>query len=775
MIARPEQYADPFATFVARLQQVKHHGDDHVTALCPVHEKEGSTPSYDVRRGKNGGVVGYCHSQQCSFEAAVEAVGLTMRDVSPSTPSRNDTAKSRKPQSRYPTVNAVAQMFSRLLDGTQTTFDYHNADGSPNGVVFRFDYTDGKPKAIRQARLDGTDWIAEAMLEPRTLFRLQLLIAKDIDEPVLVVEGEKKADACAALGFVATTSSQGAKCPAKTDWAPLKGRRVVILPDNDEPGRKYCGAVAKLVRAAGAASVRVLELEGLEEGEDVADWIATFEREGIPRDDIAARLRELVAAAPAMPEPEAQPEPETKTIAEPREEEADEARVPFPVDALPPVLRRIVVEGARQQNVDAAFFAVPLLPILTGAVGASRQVLVRRGWLEPSILWAAPVAVSGAGKSPPIEVMLRPLRQRDEDLLHRSHVAHEDHKARLAEWNRAQRRKDGADSGPAPEPPARLCCLVDDVTCEALAVRLTENPRGCTLAADELATWLGSFDAYRSGRGADEAKWLGIYGARPLKVDRKVGGTIYVARPHVSVVGGIQPRVAARVLGKQQRESGLAARLLLAMPPTRACLWTDEYVPQATLDEYGRVVRSLLDLSVAADQPTTTLRLSDEARDLFRAAHDEFAESGAAAASQGDEDAAASHAKLRSAVPRIALALHLARAAEGGCAELAREVDGEAMAGAIAIGRYFGSEAQAIYASWARETPDRHAMLDGKVLAALRGDPKPTTDLHAAMGRNLKASELRGSLCRLVDAGLVLSETIQGAVGRPTEQWRVAP
>jgi len=41
---------------------------------------------------------------------------------------------------------------------------------------------------------------------------------------------------------------------------------------------------------------------------------------------------------------------------------------------------------------------------------------------------------------------------------------------------------------------------------------------------------------------------------------------------------GIQPRILARVLGQEHFENGLAARLLLTMPPRRAKKWSDDVI-----------------------------------------------------------------------------------------------------------------------------------------------------------------------------------------------------
>ena len=91
--------------------------------------------------------------------------------------------------------------------------------------------------------------------------------------PVLIVEGEKAADAAADRlpGFVAMTWPGGAKAVSKADWSPLAGRRVVVWPDADEPGVKAAADVAKACRAAGAASVAIVSLPPVPPAWDLAD------------------------------------------------------------------------------------------------------------------------------------------------------------------------------------------------------------------------------------------------------------------------------------------------------------------------------------------------------------------------------------------------------------------------------------------------------------------------------------------------------------------------
>src|SRR5262249_27511420 len=127
------------------------------------------------------------------------------------------------------------------------------------------------------------------------LFRLPGLIARP-SEIVFVVEGEKCVCELEMLGFLVTTSAHGAKSPHKTDWQPLAGRQVAILPDNDTEGRAYAQTVAEiLMQLSPAAVVKIVELPGLAEKGDCADWLDAREKQ--TPEDISAELLAVVKNA----------------------------------------------------------------------------------------------------------------------------------------------------------------------------------------------------------------------------------------------------------------------------------------------------------------------------------------------------------------------------------------------------------------------------------------------------------------------------------------------
>ncbi len=347
---------------------------------------------------------------------------------------------------------------------------------------------------------------------------------------------------------------------------------------------------------------------------------------------------------------------------------------PFPVEVLPEPVRSFVRRSSEAIGCDPAYITTAILPTIAGAVGTSRQIILKRGWVEPSVLWGAIVGDSGTLKSPAIDAATSHVRKRQAQAVeaHRERVDQYDHdladyKIHYDEWRRSGRKK----SEPPPQEPEKPVCerfACSDITVEGLAVLLSEAPRGLTLIRDELSGWIGSFDQYKAGRsGADTAHWLTIHGARDLIVDRKTGDrkSTFVRRASVSIVGGIQARTLRRALGQEHFENGLAARLLLAMPPQRAKKWTEATVDQDLDDQVDRLFDRLYDLQPDEDGDPITIGLDPGGKDEWVRFYNEHAQRLADAS--GEQAAVLS--KIEGAAARIALLDHLIRGEDGAVGE----------------------------------------------------------------------------------------------------------
>ncbi|MGB4191886.1 MAG: AAA family ATPase [Rickettsiales bacterium] len=78
---------------------------------------------------------------------------------------------------------------------------------------------------------------------------------------VILVEGEKCAQALIDKDLCATTAMGGANASInKTDWSPLKGKDIIIWPDNDTPGKEYAEKAYHFLQQMEVASVKLIDI-----------------------------------------------------------------------------------------------------------------------------------------------------------------------------------------------------------------------------------------------------------------------------------------------------------------------------------------------------------------------------------------------------------------------------------------------------------------------------------------------------------------------------------
>ena len=179
-------------------------------------------------------------------------------------------------------------------------WEYRDGAGALLFAVARFDLPDRKKEVLPYScGPDGWKW--KAPPDPRPLYGLPDLAARP-DAPVLIVEGEKAAEEAAGLfpERVAVTWQGGSNAVGKADWSALAGRRVVIWPDADAPGRKAAEAVRRAL-AGKADAVAVVEVPNAwPDGWDLAEPPP----EGVTTETVQAmvtRARWAARAVVAMP------------------------------------------------------------------------------------------------------------------------------------------------------------------------------------------------------------------------------------------------------------------------------------------------------------------------------------------------------------------------------------------------------------------------------------------------------------------------------------------
>lgn len=246
-----------FTEILKRFSNVAKNGKGF-KALCPAHADQ--NPSLKITEGKDGKTLFYCHAG-CTPADVAAAVGLDLTDLFPVS----------KTFTKQPAAKPTKKAARRSDADIEAVYNYRDEQGNLLFQSVRY----ANPKEFRQRQPNGNGWRWTLDGVPLVLYRLPELLAANPNIEVFICEGEKDCERLIAEGLIATTNPMGAgKWNAKYSQVWLEDRHVVILPDNDQPGREHAEAVAQSLQGF-AKSIKVLELPGLPAKGDVSDWLDT--------------------------------------------------------------------------------------------------------------------------------------------------------------------------------------------------------------------------------------------------------------------------------------------------------------------------------------------------------------------------------------------------------------------------------------------------------------------------------------------------------------------
>lgn len=247
---------NPVSSVVGRYVKLRKNGPEF-DGLCPFHNEK--SPSFTVNDAK-----GFAHCFGCGyhgdqfdfimriesleFPQACERLGATPSGARPvqSPKSEQDPEPALEPveatDDDLPRIGEAIKVWNPKRQSWPSfipagVYVYRNDIGGIIGAVIRVDTSPGH-KITPQIRLvslaDGTiTWALHPFDRPRPLYGLETL---DAFGEVWVLEGEKKADRARDLGYQAIAWPGGSNGHTHVDWTPLKGRDLLLWPDNDEPG-----------------------------------------------------------------------------------------------------------------------------------------------------------------------------------------------------------------------------------------------------------------------------------------------------------------------------------------------------------------------------------------------------------------------------------------------------------------------------------------------------------------------------------------------------------
>ena len=260
-----------FGAHVEKMGPVR--GDGETSCLCCFHEESNPSLSINVHTGlydcKACGAKGdvftfYRETHHCDFNTAIKELAAQA--------GVNGGNGKKTEICRYPYVDEQGE---RLFDAVRFS----------------------NPKTFRQGHYKNGKFVWNLKGVRRVLYRLPEILKAD---EVLIFEGEKDVDRAAKMGFVATCNPMGAgKWKAEYNEC-LRGKKVFIVSDLDEPGQDHAADVAGQL-AGIAAEVRVVELPGLgpilpKHGKDFSDWVELLDGQEDAKEKLTALMEDAKPA-----------------------------------------------------------------------------------------------------------------------------------------------------------------------------------------------------------------------------------------------------------------------------------------------------------------------------------------------------------------------------------------------------------------------------------------------------------------------------------------------
>lgn len=231
--------------FIQHFDSVKCIGENQYMAKCPCHNDLKASLAIAEKDNK---ILMYCFAG-CSNSQILNKKGLTEKDLF------NDERR-----------NCMKQIEKEYI--------YTDEESRVLNKVIRY-----KPKEFRQAQYINGIWKYNMQNARHVPYNLPNIAKSD---SIYWVEGEKDADNLNSLGLVATTTPGGSSGfnKYKDEYSKyFKNKTIYIIPDNDEPGKKYSQDVYKALSNV-TNKIKILDLKDevsyLDEKSDISDVLEIY-------------------------------------------------------------------------------------------------------------------------------------------------------------------------------------------------------------------------------------------------------------------------------------------------------------------------------------------------------------------------------------------------------------------------------------------------------------------------------------------------------------------
>ncbi|HHT9117104.1 MAG TPA: AAA family ATPase [Candidatus Hypogeohydataceae bacterium YC38] len=262
------------------LPSLKGNGGIETKALCPFHDD--NTPSLSINL-KNGLWRCFaCGAKGDAFTFRQKFENITFKDALEKT-GREVGVEENNGRGRIVATYNYTDTTGKVL------YRKHRIEPGPGGrgKTFKFEHE------------ENDKWVSGRGYEA-VPYNLPALAKATY---AIVVEGEGKVDLLKGWGLISISLDSGASSPWRDSYLPyFEGKKIAILPDNDDPGRAYAQKIAQALYGK-VSGLRIVELPGLEEAGDVVDW----QKKGHTKEELITLVKETPPWSPPVREGEEVP------------------------------------------------------------------------------------------------------------------------------------------------------------------------------------------------------------------------------------------------------------------------------------------------------------------------------------------------------------------------------------------------------------------------------------------------------------------------------------
>ena len=299
-------------------------------------------------------------------------------------------------------------------------------------------------------------------------------------------------------------------------------------------------------------------------------------------------------------------------------------RLQFPIQIFPQDVQNYIIESSKTLGLSIDYMGCAFLWMLSLVIGNSVRIEVKPGWTENATVWIAVVGKPGIGKTPSINQMIFPLREKNV-------LEQKEFQRQYAKWTEYEKipakEKDAHEEIVKPKSKQ---FIVGDITLEALVDLHEENPNAIGIFKDELAGWFKDMNKYR--QGSDLEFWLSSWSGTSISLNRKTAKSSFVDKPFIPVLGGIQPSVFEEFTTGNNKENGFVDRILISYPELTVNKYNDDYLMPDIIEWYRSYVlrfKNIVDtnfLNINSNDEIVPMvaKFDNKAQDEWKRIHDKI-------------------------------------------------------------------------------------------------------------------------------------------------------